>query len=349
MDFFLEPSLAPYYHRYIGEVDVEQFLTVETPMKSISGLMGCVGGLILILAASTSVKADLIAWTENGSIFRANLDGSDKQEIFQASSSAGAVTSLAYDSVTGTLYTYGRSDPNSVNDGYGFVRSMNLNGSNITTLIDSGLGTITYGVAVSDALNRMYIGGHMAMWYANLNGSGLTQLPLNPYYDGTIRIDEGAGKIYYRDDVIYQGIRSANLDGSGLQNVYQGPVSGFQLDLQDNKIFLLSAAGVIETNLDGTSPQVLVPNISGSLVELDLDRSAGKMFWMTSEGIFDANLDGSNVQQILTVGPLATIGKDDMIIIPTSAVPEPSTLLTVPLGALAMICYGYSRRSRNRD
>ena len=173
----------------------------------------------------------------------------------------------------------------------------------------------------------MYLGGNMSMQYANLNGSGLTTLPLTPDYPGTIRIDEANGQIYYRDDVDFQGIERANLNGTGNQVVYRGPVSGFQLDLQDNKIFLLSAAGIIETNLDGTNPQVLVPNISASLVELDLDLSAGKMFWMTSEGIFDANLDGSNVQEILPVGPLATLGKDDMIIIPTSAVPEPSSFV----------------------
>jgi hypothetical protein len=202
-----------------------------------------VGPLGTLGKADMILTPNLIVWTENGNVYRANLDGSDKQEIFQASSSAGAVTSLAYDNVTGTLYTYGRSDPNSVNDGYGFVRSMNLDGSNIKTLIDSGLGTITYGFAVSDSLNRMYIGGHMAMWYANLDGSGLTKLPLDPYYDGTIRIDESTSTIYYRDDVIYQGIRSANLDGSNLQNVYQGPVSGFQLDTESNTFFILSSAG----------------------------------------------------------------------------------------------------------
>src|ERR1039457_1737816 len=189
------------------------------------------------------ITPNLIVWTENGNIFRANLDGTNKQEIFQASTSAGASTSLAYDSVNGLLYWYGRSDPNSVNDGHGIVRSMNLDGSNTKNLIDSGLGTITYGFAVSDSLNRMYLGGHMSMHYASLDGSGLTTLPLTPFYDGTIRIDEANAQIYYRDDVDFQGSERANLDGSGLQVVYQGPVSGFQIDPQNNTIFLLSSGG----------------------------------------------------------------------------------------------------------
>ena len=92
---------------------------------------------VLLLSWTGAVQAGLIAWTEDGSIYTANLDGSDKQEILQANSSNGAVTGLAYDNVTGTLYAYGRSDPNSVNDGYGFVKSMNLNGSNMRTVIDS--------------------------------------------------------------------------------------------------------------------------------------------------------------------------------------------------------------------
>ena len=202
-----------------------------------------VGPLGTLGKADIIVTSNLIVWTEDGSIFRANLDGTNRQEIFQASSTAGAATSLAYDSVTGLLYWYGRSDPNSVNDGHGIVRSMNLDGSNLKSLIDSGLGTITYGFAVSDALNRMYLGGHMHMQSANLDGSGLTTLPLNPYYDGTIRIDEANSQIYYRDDVDFQGIERANLDGSGNQVVYQGPVSGFQIDTQNNTIFLLGSGG----------------------------------------------------------------------------------------------------------
>ena len=138
---------------------------------------------------------------------------------------------------------------------------MSLDGSNLKNLIDSGIGTLTYGFAVSDALNRMYIGGHMSMQYANLDGSGLTTLPLTPFYPGTIRIDEGNSQIYYRDDVDYQGILSANLDGSGLKDVYQGPVSGFQIDTQNNSIFLLgSGAGSVP------EPSSLLIGATGALV-----------------------------------------------------------------------------------
>ena len=220
-----------------------------------------VGPLTTLVKDDMIIIPNLIVWTENGSIFRANLNGSDKQEIFQASASTGAASNLAYDGVTGTLYWDGRSDPNSVNDGHGIVRSMNLDGSNLKDLIDSGIGTLTYGLAVSDALNRMYIGLHMSMLYANLDGSGLTTLPLNPYYEGTIRIDEANSQIYYRDDVIYQGIRRANLDGTGLQNVYEGPVSGFQLDTQNNTIFLLGSG-----NSSVPEPSSLLIGATGALV-----------------------------------------------------------------------------------
>ena len=204
-----------------------------------------VGPLGSLGKADMILTPNLIVWTEDGNIFRSNLNGSDKQQIFQASSTAGAATSLAYDSVTGLLYWYGRSDPNSVNDGHGIVRTMNLDGSNRKALIDSGLPTITYGFALSDSLNRMYLAGHMSMRLASVDGSGLTTLPLTPFYPGTIRIDEGKSRIYYRDDVDYQGILSANLDGTNVDDVYRGPVSGFQLDTQDNAIFLLGSGGTV--------------------------------------------------------------------------------------------------------
>ena len=220
-----------------------------------------VGQLATLAKDDMIVTSTYIFWIESGSIFRANLDGSGKQEIFQASALNGAVTGLAYDSASGLLYVEGRSDPTSVNDGHGFVATMKIDGSNIQTVISSGLPTLTYGFAISTSLDRMYMGGHMIMQYANLDGSGLTTLTLTPYYDGTIRIDDSSQQIYYRDDVIYQGIRSANLDGSNLQNVYQGPVSGFQLDLQDNSIFILGGGSVPE-------PSSLVMGVIGTLASL---------------------------------------------------------------------------------
>ena len=120
-------------------------------------------------------------------------------------------------------------------------------------------------------------------------------------------------------------------------------MTGFQLDLQNNTIFLGTSNDIIRVDLDGSNPQVLVPNVS-NLVELDLDLATGSMYWMTTVGIFSANLDGLNVQEILPVGPLATLGKDDMIIISTSAVPEPSSLVIGLTGALLLIGYGCWRR-----
>ena len=220
-----------------------------------------VGPLATLAKDDMIVTPTYLFWTESGSIFRANLDGSGKQEIFQASASTGAATGLAYNSTTGMLFWYGRSDPNSINNGHGIVMRMNIDGSNMHTVIDSGLPTLTYGFAVSNSLDRMYLGGHMSMQYANLDGSGLTTLPLNPYYDGTIRIDESSQQIYYRDDVIYQGIRTANLDGSGVRDIYQGPVSGFQLDLQNDTIFVLSSQSVAE-------PSSLILIASGTLASV---------------------------------------------------------------------------------
>jgi hypothetical protein len=114
-------------------------------------------------------RAQLIVWTENGSINRANIDGSKKRRIFQAGALSGAATGLAYDAGSDKLYWDGRSDPSSQTAGHGVVRRMNLDGSKLERLIDSGVGRITYGFAVSPALNRMYIGKHQAVRIAKLD------------------------------------------------------------------------------------------------------------------------------------------------------------------------------------
>ena len=118
MGFFLGPSLSVRYRIWLKNSMLRRPFTVENPDEQRE--TPDVGrGIVSSLDGRS--PAGLIAWTEDGSIYTANLDGSNKREILPANSSNGAVTGLAYDNVTGTLYAYGRSDPNSVNDGYGFV------------------------------------------------------------------------------------------------------------------------------------------------------------------------------------------------------------------------------------
>jgi hypothetical protein len=218
------------------EFDVEHFLTLEGLMKSMRHyltpfLFVCLMGFVL----SGTVRAGFIVWIENGSIFRANLDGSQKHQIFRASSSTGAATGLAYDSVTGLLYWDGRSEPSSVNVGRGFVRRMNL-------------------------------------------------------------------------------------DGSGLEDVYHGWTSCFDLNSSDNKIYIGTNKDIRRVDFDGSNPKVLIPNAE-HLISLQLDVSARTMYWMTNTHIDCANLDGSNPRPIIRLGATATLAKDDMIIITNPANP----------------------------
>jgi hypothetical protein len=277
------------------------------------------------LVRSGTLRAGFIVWTENGSIFRANLDGSDRHQIFRASSSTGAATGLAYDSVTGLLYWDGRTEPSSVNVGRGIVRRMNLDGSNSKTLIDSGMGTTTYGFTISHNLRRIYIGEHKALRYADLDGTGLTTLPIQPLYDGVIRVDEANRRIYFTEGVIYYGIRRANLDGSGLENVYRGWTACFDLSFSENKIYVGTNKDIRRVDFDGSHPQVLIPNAE-HLISLQLDVSGKTMYWMTNTHIDCANLDGSNPRPIIRRGATATLAKDDMIII-TSPANLPATEL----------------------
>jgi hypothetical protein len=271
-------------------------------------------GIAALVLAALSAEAQLIAWTENGSIYRASADGSNKQRIFQASASGGAATGLDYDAATDKLYWDGRSDPSSQTAGHGIVRRMNLDGTKIERLIDSGVGRITYGFAVSAALKRIYIGEHQAMRIAKLDGSGLITLPLKPLYDSVIRVDEVNRKIYYNEGVVFYGIRRASLIGTSPEDVYRGWVAAFAIDFQGKRIYIGSEKDIRRVDLDGSNPQFLVANVS-HLISLQLDTLARKMYWMTDEHIFRASLDGSGSQQIVNLGRMATIAKDDMILI----------------------------------
>ena len=117
-----------------------------------------------------------------------------------------------------------------------------------------------------------------------------------------LAIDPGQGKVYFSDfEVANQGkIWRMNLDGTGLEAIVTGinDPYGVDLDLTNGKVYWADDAGNISrANLDGSSPQIGIVNISGGLMRaVSLDPASNKMYFyeVDQENLYVANLDGSN-------------------------------------------------------
>ncbi len=261
---------------------------------------------------------DKIYWADqfNNKIQRANLDGSNVEDVLTSANGVNSPTEVLIDLANGTIYWSENFAGN--------IRRANLDGSNIQTLY-SGLSSPA-GIALDTASSRLYwtenpiLLGANRIRSADMNGGGAIQ---NLVTTGTndpvdLQLDLAAGKIYWTDGNNGE-IRRANLDGSGAAVFLSGLTrpQGLELDLGARMMYwasdgLFGAPDKIQrANLDGTVVvQDLVTAGLSAPIGIELDLAAGKIYWSDygASKIQSANLDGSNVQQVVSSGISMLIG-----------------------------------------
>jgi len=256
---------------------------------------------------------------------------------------------LAVDGTNGYIYYLDSSAHDST---LGRVRQ---DGSNPTTLVDSGLYT-PGGIDLDVVNNHIY--------WTDSGGSS------NPT------------------------VKRANLDGSDVQTLlerYDGitdNVFGIALDTSGNHMYLGGQHRILRTDLTGGNRVILVSGIYDVVSDVVLDLDAGHIYWGqwdrfgdTDEGIWRADLDGNNLIKVFdsprpyglaldgtriywTDVDLGSVlsgeldGTDWQVIstghswpwgleiTSTASIPEPSTLLLLSLGAAGLFGYGWRRRKR---
>ena len=258
----------------------------------------------VIEEVSTGAK---MYWSESQRIKRANVDGSEIEELVNTGPSAGSngLFHIAVDKTADEIYwtSYHSSDPRK-------VQKANSDGSNVQTLVTVYSPNATRGLDLD-------VAGGKVIWTdygvgeihrANmLDGSSPELLFTGLFYPGDLAIDPVVGKMYW-PDYGSNRIQRANIDGTGsVEDVITGisaPVA-IELDVMNGKIYWASwtTGKIHRANMDGTGLEDLPMTGLTTTYGIALDIPKGKIYWTVTADpgkIQRSNLDGTMVEDVLT-------------------------------------------------
>lgn len=235
------------------------------------------------IGIALDISGGQMYWTSGCKIQRANLDGSNVEELVP--SSKGIKEGIALD-VDGNKmsWTVWNAPTNK-------IQRANLDGSDVEDII-IGLKS-PRGIALDVSSGKMYWAdlGAGKIQRANLNGSDVEDIITGLLGPNGIALDLDGNKIYWADE--FNGkIQCANLDGSNRKTLFVrygkliGTAINIPLDILGLKIYY-----------------------ANSPIGIALDLSGGKIYWTTPHKykVQRANLNGSNIEDVVT-DSILTIG-----------------------------------------
>ncbi len=178
---------------------------------------------------------------------------------------------------------------------------MDLDGENVATLFSAELGAqAPMGVAVDDASGRIYwteMGGRIRS--SAVDGSAI-RTEVDGLIDPTsLAVDPVGGMTYWHSSST-STLERAHLDGTGREVVPIDFVDAFWIDAPGRQLYWAAGEGSIHrANLDGSEEETLVDN-AGSSTALVADPETGVVFWGSGTSISRANFDGTGLETIIT-------------------------------------------------
>ena len=274
--------------------------------------------IVLTILLSTVVQDITLAkgsgkiyWTELDKIRRANLDGSNVEDIITG---LKGTIDIDLDLHNRKMYWIGNA--------YSRIYRANLDGSDVETIIDGEELIVDRNKhafspmnITLDSLNgKIYWGNKTVRWgisRADYDGFNIEDIRIAPVDGGlfgitvdaeNIQLDVKAGKIYFVDS-FKKNIARVNFDGSKYENLGISIIDpyGLALDLENRSMYWTHVSGRIRrASLNGENIETLLTELKGpSSIALDMD--ARKMYWVErAKYIRSANFDGTNVTDILT-------------------------------------------------
>ena len=234
------------------------------------------------IGIALDISSSQMYWTSGCKIQRANLDGSNVEELVP--SSKGIKEGIALDIDGNKMYW-------TIWEAVNKIQCANLDGSEVEDIV-TGLKS-PRGIALDIPNGKMYWAdlGASKIQRANLDGSEVEDIITDLLGPNGIALDLDGNKIYWADE--FSGkIQSANLDGSNLKTLFVrygkliGTAISIPFDILDIKIYY-----------------------ADSPIGIALDISGGKIYWTTphKHKVQRADLDGSNVEDVVT-DSILTIG-----------------------------------------
>jgi sugar lactone lactonase YvrE len=227
-------------------------------------------GVVRPSAIALDVANGQMYWTQNGTIQRANLNGTAVETLVEISPSR-RIDGIALDVANGQMYWTTTLEPPILPPGPPNISRANLDGTSIEILTEVALGP--GGIALDVANGQMYWTdrGLRAIRRANLDGTAVEDLITELDNPSRITLDMAASKMYWTDSGARK-IQRADLDGTTIEDL-------------------------IVTGLD-------------SPLGIALDVANGQMYWtdFRARKIQRANLDGTTIEDLTATGPLGPIG-----------------------------------------
>ena len=256
-------------------------------------------------------KSGKVYWSEPnmGTLYRANLDGSDVEIIVQQNR-VGAMTLHR-----GSAKVYWANDLEDTT-----VHRANFDGSGHEVVwktstqrffgidLDKSRGHIYWA-----SVNRWKSEKRGEILRANLDGTAVESLIAKGIeHPAGIAVDELGEKIYWVDAYWATNknkkISRAILDGSSPEDLVIdgiGMARDIEVDIESGKMYWVDVnRGIHRANLDGTVVEVLIGNLY-DIHGIGIDRIGEKIYWTDSERFLDtiqvANLNGMNQKTLVTV------------------------------------------------
>jgi hypothetical protein len=199
------------------------------------------------------------------------------------------------------------------NNGGGIFRTK-LDGTDTQQILATG--GESWGLAIDSSAEKIYwtevYGTTGKICRSNLDGSHVEDVLTSTSGPYKIALDVSAGKIYWSGDY---GVKCANLDGSNVRYIYDGPAVYIALDSLNSKIYWMAynndnggSNSICRSNLDGSQTEDLIYLNIPDIRDFALDAANDKMYWAKglASNIEWANTDGSNRQSIF-VGDLVEV------------------------------------------
>ena len=255
-------------------------------------------------------KSGKVYWSEPnmGTLYRANLDGSDVEIIVQQNR-VGAMT--LHRGNAKVYWENGLQDTT--------VHRANFDGSGHEVVWKTSPRQF-FGIDVHESRGHIYWAS-VNRWKsekrgeilrANLDGTAVESIIAKGIeHPKGIAVDELDEKIYWVDahwKTKKNKISRANLDGSSPEDLVIdgiGMARDIEVDIESGKMYWVDVnRGIHHANLDGTVVEVLIGNLDG-IYGVGIDQIGEKIYWTDSERFLDtiqmANLNGMNQETLVTV------------------------------------------------